>query len=85
MSSFFSNRLIACAKLSNITSKFLWKGKIELTEEVLLILDSIQENYDEIDKVVASLHSYETYSLATIKIDLINFKTKSWLRESLEK
>jgi periplasmic divalent cation tolerance protein len=78
-------RLIACAKIQKVSSKFLWRNKIELSEEVLLNMDSIQENFAEIDKVVRLLHSYEIYNLVATKIELLNPKTKEWLQVSLKK
>jgi periplasmic divalent cation tolerance protein len=78
-------RLIACAKISNVTSKFVWKENIELSSEVLITMDSVQANFTEIDKVVARLHSYEIYNLVATKIDLMNSKTEKWLRESLKR
>jgi periplasmic divalent cation tolerance protein len=79
-----SKKLIACAKIQKIASKFLWKNKIELSEEVLVIMDSIQENFAEIDQLINSLHSYEIYNLTATKIDLINSKTENWLRNSID-
>jgi periplasmic divalent cation tolerance protein len=80
-----SKKLIACAKTQKVISKFLWKDKIEHSEEVLLVMDSVQEKFVEIDKIVESLHSYGIYNLVATKIDLINSKIENWLGESLKK
>jgi periplasmic divalent cation tolerance protein len=77
--------LIACAKVSNITSKFVWKENIESSSEVLITMDSVQANFAEIDKIVAGLHSYEIYNLVATRIDLMNSKTEEWIRESSKK
>ena len=36
-------RLVSCCQLSNITSSYHWKGKIEHTEELLLQMKSKKE------------------------------------------
>jgi periplasmic divalent cation tolerance protein len=79
-----SKKLIACAKTQKVTSKFLWKDKIEHSEEVFLVMDSVQEKFVEIDKIVESLHSYEIYNLIATRIDLINPRTEEWLNKSLK-
>ena len=38
-------RLVVCIKKIPISSSYLYKGKIESADEVLLIMDSIEENF----------------------------------------
>ena len=73
-------KLVCCVKKSNTTSTFLWKGKIESSGEVLLIMDSLQEKFKEIDKEVKRLHSYETYVLVATPVTHTTEKVKNWLR-----
>ena len=42
-------KLIVCAKKIPINSSYLWKSKIESAQEVLLIMDSIEENFEKIN------------------------------------
>ena len=63
-------RLVSCCQLSNITSSYHWKGKIEHTEEYLLQMKSKKELYKEIEKVILNNHSYETPQL--IAYDIID-------------
>lgn len=53
------DRLVSCCQLSNITSSYHWKGRIEHTEEYLLQMKSKKELYKEIEKVILDNHSYE--------------------------
>ena len=55
-------------KLSNITSSYHWKGKIEHTEELLLQMKSKKELFKEIEKVILDNHSYETPQLIAYDI-----------------
>lgn len=63
-------RLVSCCQLSNITSSYHWKGKIEHTEELLLQMKSKKELYEEIEKTIIENHSYETPQI--IAYDIVN-------------
>ena len=45
-----NERLVSCCQLSNITSSYQWKGKIEKAEEYLLQMKSKKELYKEVEK-----------------------------------
>lgn len=76
-------KLIVCAKKIPINSTYLWKNKIESSQEVLLIMDSVEENFKKIDKQVKQIHSYKTYNLVMTKVNKINNKALKWLQDSL--
>lgn len=53
-------RLISCGQLSNITSAYHWKGKIEHSDEFLLAMKSKKSLYKQIEEEILKIHSYET-------------------------
>lgn len=61
-------RLVSCCQLSNITSSYHWKGKIEKNEEFLLQMKTKKELYKEIEKVILDNHSYEVPQLVAYDI-----------------
>lgn len=61
-------RLVSCCQISNITSSYHWKGKIEHTNELLLQMKSKKDLYKEIEKVILDNHSYETPQLIAYDI-----------------
>ena len=61
-------RLVSCCQISNITSSYYWKGKIEHTEEYLLQMKSKKELYNQIEKIILENHSYETPQLVVYDI-----------------
>ena len=65
-------KLIVCTKKISIDSSYLWKNKIESNQEVLLIMDSIEKNFEKIDKEVKKIHSYKTYTLFMTNINKAN-------------
>ena len=76
-------KLIVCAKKIPISSSYLWKSKIESAKEVLLIMDSTEENFEKIDKEISKIHSYKVYNLLLVKVDKINSKSLKWLTKSV--
>ena len=61
-------RLVSCCQLSNITSSYYWKGKIEHSDEFLLQMKSRKGLFKEIEKVILENHSYETPQLIAYDI-----------------
>lgn len=78
-----AKKLIVCAKQEKVKTKNLWEGKIESGEEIRLIMESIEENFEKIEEEIASIHSYETFVLYTLPIDRINSKAKEWIDKEL--
>lgn len=54
-------RLIACANIiPRIESVYWWQGKIESGREVLLVLKSRKRHLRKLEKLISSLHPYDT-------------------------
>jgi periplasmic divalent cation tolerance protein len=79
----FDKKLIACAKQVSVNSKYLWKGKLESESEVLLMMESREDLFEETEKEVGKIHSYDTYVLNTTPITKISAKARKWLEDSL--
>ncbi|MFH0732248.1 MAG: divalent-cation tolerance protein CutA [Candidatus Omnitrophota bacterium] len=63
-------RLAACVNIiADIKSIYIWKGKKETANEVLLIAKSKKGNFKKIVKAVRALHSYEVPEIISLKID----------------
>lgn len=67
-----------------VSSSFLWKGNIESSNEVLLLMDSIEENFEKINKEVRKLHSYETFVLTSLAVNQTTKEAESWIKEELK-
>lgn len=76
-------KLIVCAKKVVVKINYLWKGKIESDGEVLLIMDSIEEKFGEIEKEVKKLHSYDTFVLLSTPVNRASKGVEKWIEESL--
>ena len=77
-------RLVACAKKFPVESSFWWKGKIDNAREVVVMLESIEENFEKIEKQVKKLSSYETYILFSIPVSKTTKGVGKWLKKELK-
>jgi periplasmic divalent cation tolerance protein len=80
-----SKHLIVCAKKTPVSSAFRWKGKIEKADEIMLVMESAEEKFEEIEKEVRKLHSYETFVLSAVSVFKSSKGVKEWLSEGLKK
>jgi periplasmic divalent cation tolerance protein len=76
-------KLVVCAKRFPVASSFLWKGEIDYANEVMLVMDSIEENFEKIKKEVAKIHSYETFVLVSLPVSIATDEVKEWVTREL--
>ena len=76
-------RLIACANiLKNVESHYRWKGKLERSSEVLLLLKTTATCLEALEKKIVSLHPYDTPEFLVLKVSEGNARYLAWLAES---
>lgn len=78
-------KLVFCIKKQPVSSSFLWKGKINTSNEVLLIMDTLENNFKRIDKEVSKLHSYDTYVLIAVPVTQTTKNVENWVKDELVK
>ena len=78
-------RLIICAKTFPVSSSFLWKGEIDNANEVLLVMDSIEENFGKVRIEVAKIHSYKTFVLFSSPVTKTTSEVNNWMKQELVK
>lgn len=81
--SLLEKRLVFCIKKSSVSSSFLWKGKIDHSNEVLLIMDSLKDNFERVKNEVAKLHSYETFVLVSTPVSKTTKGVQDWVKKEL--
>lgn len=59
-------------------------GKIEHSNEVLLVMESREDLFDQVEREVAKLHSYDTFVLEALPISKISKKAEAWLKSELK-
>jgi len=78
------NRLIACGNLIGpISSSFWWKDCIETSKEYLILLKSRNNLFNEIEREVLRLHSYEVPEIIVFPIIDGSKDYLKWINTSL--
>ncbi|MBC7114114.1 MAG: periplasmic divalent cation tolerance protein [Archaeoglobi archaeon] len=75
-------KLVACVNIFEITSFFEWKGDLEKCREYAMICKTVEERFEEIEKRVRELHSYELPCIIMWRLDRGHEEFMKWIRES---
>ncbi len=76
-------RLIACAKQVPVSASYWWEQKKETANEVLLVMESRIDLYEDIESLVAENHSYKTFVLECVPLARVNKSAADWLNSNL--
>ncbi len=75
-------RLIACANiLDGVESLFRWEGKVDKTQEVLMIIKTKRKLFEKIVSKVKLLHSYRTPEIIALPIVAGSWNYLKWIDE----
>ncbi len=78
------SRLAACVQLlPEIESVYRWQGNIERQEEILLLAKSSTDKFDELDRAVRAIHSYNTPEIIATPIVAGSRSYLKWLDATL--
>ncbi|MFG1751186.1 divalent-cation tolerance protein CutA [Streptosporangium sandarakinum] len=65
-----NDRVAACAQIIGpISSLYRWEGKVEKSEEFLVLLKTGEHRLDELVSLVKDTHSYETPEIVAVPIE----------------
>ncbi len=78
-------QLAACVQiLPPIDSVYRWKGTIQRETEVLLIAKTARAKFEELEREVRALHSYETPEIIALPITAGSAPYLEWLSANLD-
>ena len=78
-------RLAACVQiLPAIESVYRWQGRIERQPEVLLLAKTTRAKFEELEREVRAVHSYETPEIVAVPIITGSVPYLQWLGDSLK-
>jgi uncharacterized protein involved in tolerance to divalent cations len=64
---------------------YWWGGKINHDDEVLLMIESREDKFDEIEAIVTKLHSSIDYVLTAVSVQQTTPGVLQWIDETLGK
>ena len=75
--------LAACVQiLPEMESVYRWQGKIERQSEVLLIAKTTRGKFDDVEREVRALHSYDTPEIVAVPIVAGSAPYLEWLSKA---
>ena len=73
-------RLAACVQiLPEMQSIYHWKGEVQRDREVLLLAKSTRARFDELEREVRAMHSYETPEIMALPVTAVSEPYLQWL------
>lgn len=77
-------RLAACVQiLPEIESVYRWNGEVQRETEILLLAKTTAAQFDDLEKAVREIHSYDTPEIVAIPMAHISEPYRSWLVDSI--
>jgi periplasmic divalent cation tolerance protein len=78
-------RLAGCVQiLPGMESIYRWQGQVERQEEVLLIAKTLSSKFDDLEREVRTLHSYEAPEIVAVPITSGSRPYLEWLKLSVD-
>jgi periplasmic divalent cation tolerance protein len=78
------SRLAACVQVVGpVTSTYRWRGKIEAAQEWQCWAKTRRDRYDEVERAIRRIHSYEIPEILALPILAGSAKYLAWLDEEL--
>lgn len=78
-------RLCACANIiPAMQSIYMWKGNLEQSSEVLMIIKTHLSTLDELEKRLRQLHPYEVFEFIALPVSSGHAQYLSWVNETLQ-
>lgn len=79
-----SEKLAACVSaIPNVVSVYRWRGKVERTGEVMLLVKTSAKKLDRLIDRMKELHSYEVPEILVLRVERGLPEYLKWLEESL--
>jgi periplasmic divalent cation tolerance protein len=79
-----TKRLIACANLiPKLESHYRWKGKIEKSSEVLMLLKTTSSKLSALEKLILAEHPYDTAEFIVLPVTRGSQRYLDWITNSV--
>lgn len=80
-----NGHLAACANIvkAPILSIYRWKGRVESTREVLLLIKSTQSRLAALERTIRRLHSYDVPEIIALEVAAGSKNYLAWIEQSV--
>jgi len=77
-------RLAACVQvLPQMKSFYFWENAVQTDPEHLLLIKTVPEKYDELEKFIQTNHSYDVPEIVGIRSEKVSESYFKWLSDYL--
>ncbi len=77
-------RLAACCSITeNVTSFYHWRGKLEESNELLMLIKTTEESYPALEALIRSRHPYEVPEIIAHKITHVSDAYAQWIESNV--
>ena len=74
-------KLAACVQvLPKMKSFYFWENEVQTDSEHLLLIKTLEENFDDLEKFVQKHHSYEIPEIIAISAEKVSESYLDWLK-----
>ncbi|MFP5285537.1 MAG: divalent-cation tolerance protein CutA [Thermoanaerobaculia bacterium] len=81
-----ARRQAACVNIvPGIRSIYRWKGKICKDSELLLVVKTLEDEFEEVAATIRELHSYELPEILTFNVGRGEQRFLEWIASSVDK
>ncbi len=77
-------KLVVCVKKVTVESSYRWKGRVERSKELLLIMDSYEELFEEAEDEIKKIHSYDVFVFVATPVNRQSDGVGSWFKAELK-
>lgn len=79
-----AEKLAACVQiLPQMKSFYFWEGAIRSDSEYLLLIKTLPEKFDDLEKFIGANHSYETPEIVALAAEKVSAAYLDWMRKYL--
>ena len=78
-------KLAACVQiLPQMTSFYIWEGKLQKEGEHLLLIKTLPEKWDDLRDFITANHSYEVPEIVAIDSEKVSEPYLKWIKTTLD-
>lgn len=78
-------RLAACVQiLPQMKSVYFWEGRIQKEPEHLLLIKTLPEKFEELERFILENHSYDVPEIVGIDVEKVSEGYLSWMKNYLQ-
>lgn len=74
-------RLAGCVSMSPVVSKYWWRGNIERSEEIMLIIKTHQDTVRDLVDFIIKEHPYEVPEVLVLPVEVAGEGYSRWIED----